>query len=228
MCFCFLFLPDFIKYLSSPILREKFQFSHFHLSFCSNFVLDLIFVFKKPFFLFSVMWLLFLCFHHNLFSLFSNIFGGKILFFYFLLTTTTTNLYKNQPIKKSKIKKIKIWCFIDDSIDSPFVIRSVARRKTDLMPTIPIRDTNFGSRNSLYCSTPRTQGKHTRKIFHFTIFVFFFLPFFRIIFFSFFPFPRNKKKKEKKTKSYWNELNWIELYSEGKIRKEKEENFFLS
>lgn len=50
--------------------------------------------------------------------------------------------------------------YIDDSNDtSPFVYRSVARRKTDLMPTIPIRDTNFGSRTSLYCSTPRTQGK---------------------------------------------------------------------
>lgn len=51
-------------------------------------------------------------------------------------------------------------CFVDDSNDtSPFVIRSVARRKTDLIPTIPIRDSNFGSRTSLYCSTPRTQGK---------------------------------------------------------------------
>lgn len=59
-------------------------------------------------------------------------------------------------------------CFVDDSNDtSPFVIRSVARRKTDLIPTIPIRDSNFGSRTSLYCSTPRTQGKpqltHTHK-----------------------------------------------------------------
>ncbi|XP_055317352.1 ensconsin isoform X11 [Sitodiplosis mosellana] len=46
----------------------------------------------------------------------------------------------------------------DDSNDtSPFVIRSVARRKTDLIPTIPIRDSSFGSRTSLYCSTPRTQ-----------------------------------------------------------------------
>lgn len=51
--------------------------------------------------------------------------------------------------------------YIDESNDtSPFVYRSVARRKTDLMPTIPIRDTNFGSRTSLYCSTPRTQGKN--------------------------------------------------------------------
>ncbi|XP_031621842.1 ensconsin-like isoform X2 [Contarinia nasturtii] len=48
--------------------------------------------------------------------------------------------------------------YYDDSNDtSPFVIRSVARRKTDLIPTIPIRDSSFGSRTSLYCSTPRTQ-----------------------------------------------------------------------
>ncbi|XP_031621848.1 ensconsin-like isoform X8 [Contarinia nasturtii] len=53
----------------------------------------------------------------------------------------------------------------DDSNDtSPFVIRSVARRKTDLIPTIPIRDSSFGSRTSLYCSTPRTQGSRSGEV----------------------------------------------------------------
>ncbi|XP_055317456.1 ensconsin isoform X21 [Sitodiplosis mosellana] len=53
----------------------------------------------------------------------------------------------------------------DDSNDtSPFVIRSVARRKTDLIPTIPIRDSSFGSRTSLYCSTPRTQGSRSGDV----------------------------------------------------------------
>ncbi|XP_031621846.1 ensconsin-like isoform X6 [Contarinia nasturtii] len=55
--------------------------------------------------------------------------------------------------------------YYDDSNDtSPFVIRSVARRKTDLIPTIPIRDSSFGSRTSLYCSTPRTQGSRSGEV----------------------------------------------------------------
>lgn len=57
--------------------------------------------------------------------------------------------------------KYYAYYFLDDSTDSsPNSYRSVARRKTDLMPTIPSsRDPNFGSRSSLYCHTPRTQGK---------------------------------------------------------------------
>lgn len=48
----------------------------------------------------------------------------------------------------------------DDSTDSsPLSYRSVHRRKTDLMPTIPSpRDTSFGSKSSLY-HTPRTPGR---------------------------------------------------------------------
>lgn len=52
--------------------------------------------------------------------------------------------------------------FTDDSVDShatQIVFRSVARRKTDLMPTIPSpRDGHYGSRSSL-SHTPRTPGK---------------------------------------------------------------------
>ncbi|XP_036336521.1 ensconsin isoform X6 [Rhagoletis pomonella] len=50
----------------------------------------------------------------------------------------------------------------DDSVDShatQIVFRSVARRKTDLMPTIPSpRDGHYGSRSSLI-HTPRTPGR---------------------------------------------------------------------
>uniref|UniRef100_A0A034VIF3 Ensconsin n=2 Tax=Bactrocera dorsalis TaxID=27457 RepID=A0A034VIF3_BACDO len=50
----------------------------------------------------------------------------------------------------------------DDSVDShatQIVFRSVARRKTDLMPTIPSpRDGHYGSRSSL-SHTPRTPGR---------------------------------------------------------------------
>uniref|UniRef100_A0A1A9WD33 MAP7 domain-containing protein n=1 Tax=Glossina brevipalpis TaxID=37001 RepID=A0A1A9WD33_9MUSC len=47
----------------------------------------------------------------------------------------------------------------EDNVDtSQIVFRSVARRKTDLMPTIPSpRDGHYGSRSSL--STPRTPGR---------------------------------------------------------------------
>ncbi|XP_037036280.1 ensconsin isoform X7 [Bradysia coprophila] len=48
----------------------------------------------------------------------------------------------------------------DDSTDSsPLSYRSVHRRKTDLMPTVPSpRDPSFGSKSSLY-HTPRTPGR---------------------------------------------------------------------
>lgn len=78
------------------------------------------------------------------------------------------NFYKKKSEKytqkKNDFPNIPI-IFIDDSTDSsPISYRSVARRKTDLMPTIPSpRDANFGSRSSLYCSTPRTQGKAKNK-----------------------------------------------------------------
>ncbi|XP_055698761.1 ensconsin isoform X5 [Phlebotomus papatasi] len=47
------------------------------------------------------------------------------------------------------------------SNDSPVSYRSVARRKTDLMPTVPSpRDgTNYGSRSSLGSHTPRSPGR---------------------------------------------------------------------
>lgn len=59
------------------------------------------------------------------------------------------------------LSTVRLHYFLDDSNDSsPLLYRSVARRKTDLMPTIPSpRDSNFGSRTSLHCHTPRTQGK---------------------------------------------------------------------
>lgn len=51
---------------------------------------------------------------------------------------------------------------LDDTDSAQLSYRSVARRKTDLMPTIPSpRESSFGSRSSLYCHTPRTPGKHT-------------------------------------------------------------------
>ncbi|XP_037036276.1 ensconsin isoform X3 [Bradysia coprophila] len=51
-------------------------------------------------------------------------------------------------------------CKKDDSTDSsPLSYRSVHRRKTDLMPTVPSpRDPSFGSKSSLY-HTPRTPGR---------------------------------------------------------------------
>lgn len=54
---------------------------------------------------------------------------------------------------------------LDDTDSTPMSYRSVARRKTDLMPTIPSpRESSFGSRSSLYCHTPRTPGKHLQHI----------------------------------------------------------------
>ncbi|EDW50422.1 GM14013 [Drosophila sechellia] len=68
-------------------------------------------------------------------------------------TSTTTaghnNFNNHNPYRK------------EDSVDSsPMVFRSVYRRKTDLMPTIPSpRDGHYGSRGSL-CTTPaRTPGR---------------------------------------------------------------------
>ncbi|XP_036336525.1 ensconsin isoform X9 [Rhagoletis pomonella] len=55
----------------------------------------------------------------------------------------------------------------DDSVDShatQIVFRSVARRKTDLMPTIPSpRDGHYGSRSSLI-HTPRTPGSRSGNV----------------------------------------------------------------
>lgn len=55
--------------------------------------------------------------------------------------------------------------FLDDTESAPLSsYRSVARRKTDLMPTIPSpRESSFGSRSSLYCHTPRTPGMQKLK-----------------------------------------------------------------
>lgn len=50
--------------------------------------------------------------------------------------------------------------FLDETTDSPIIYRSVARRKTDLMPTIPIHRDTFGSRSSLYSNSPRMSGKN--------------------------------------------------------------------
>ncbi|KAJ6636535.1 hypothetical protein Bhyg_15126 [Pseudolycoriella hygida] len=52
----------------------------------------------------------------------------------------------------------------DDSTDSsPLLYRSVHRRKTDLMPTVPSpRDTSFGSKSSLY-NSPRTPGDVSKQ-----------------------------------------------------------------
>ncbi|XP_037905936.1 histone-lysine N-methyltransferase, H3 lysine-79 specific isoform X4 [Hermetia illucens] len=49
----------------------------------------------------------------------------------------------------------------EDITDSPPIsYRSVARRKTDLMPTIPSpRESSFGSKTSLHSHTPRTPGR---------------------------------------------------------------------
>ncbi|XP_055698768.1 ensconsin isoform X12 [Phlebotomus papatasi] len=52
------------------------------------------------------------------------------------------------------------------SNDSPVSYRSVARRKTDLMPTVPSpRDgTNYGSRSSLGSHTPRSPGMRSGEV----------------------------------------------------------------
>lgn len=73
---------------------------------------------------------------------------------------------KTQAADQNPVTQMLPMLFLDDSTDSsPLSYRSVARRKTDLMPTIPTsRDSNFGSRSSLYCHTPRTQGKQTIQI----------------------------------------------------------------
>lgn len=59
---------------------------------------------------------------------------------------------KNENKNKKQITEDKV-----DTAHNSF--RSVARRKTDLMPTIPSpRDGHYGSRTSLN-NTPRTPGK---------------------------------------------------------------------
>lgn len=55
---------------------------------------------------------------------------------------------------------ILFYSFLDDVDSSVNTYRSVARRKTDLMPTVPnTRDRSFyGSRSSLGSLTPRSPG----------------------------------------------------------------------
>ncbi|XP_037905944.1 reticulocyte-binding protein 2 homolog a isoform X11 [Hermetia illucens] len=54
----------------------------------------------------------------------------------------------------------------EDITDSPPIsYRSVARRKTDLMPTIPSpRESSFGSKTSLHSHTPRTPGSRSGDV----------------------------------------------------------------
>ncbi|XP_017071201.1 flocculation protein FLO11 isoform X1 [Drosophila eugracilis] len=68
-------------------------------------------------------------------------------------TSTTTEGHNNFNNHNSYRK--------EDSVDSsPMVFRSVYRRKTDLMPTIPSpRDGHYGSRSSLSTTPARTPGR---------------------------------------------------------------------
>ncbi|XP_030380413.1 ensconsin isoform X3 [Scaptodrosophila lebanonensis] len=68
---------------------------------------------------------------------------------YTTTTTTTTAIHNNNNSSRK-----------EDFVDTPNIMfRSVYRRKTDLMPTIPSpRDGHYGSRSSL-STTPRTPGR---------------------------------------------------------------------
>ncbi|XP_039484748.1 inner centromere protein isoform X4 [Drosophila santomea] len=69
-------------------------------------------------------------------------------------TTSTTTAGHNNFNNHNSYRK-------EDSVDSsPMVFRSVYRRKTDLMPTIPSpRDGHYGSRGSLSSTPARTPGR---------------------------------------------------------------------
>ncbi|XP_017059749.1 inner centromere protein isoform X1 [Drosophila ficusphila] len=69
-------------------------------------------------------------------------------------TSTTTAGHNNNFNNHNSYRK-------EDSVDSsPMVFRSVYRRKTDLMPTIPSpRDGHYGSRGSLSTTPARTPGR---------------------------------------------------------------------
>lgn len=74
-------------------------------------------------------------------------------------TNNVTKYYQLFSVYPLQKKKRKI--LIEDNVDtSHIVFRSVARRKTDLMPTIPSpRDGHYGSRSSLSNTPSRTPGK---------------------------------------------------------------------
>ncbi|XP_039484752.1 ensconsin isoform X7 [Drosophila santomea] len=71
-------------------------------------------------------------------------------------TTSTTTAGHNNFNNHNSYRK-------EDSVDSsPMVFRSVYRRKTDLMPTIPSpRDGHYGSRGSLSSTPARTPGSRS-------------------------------------------------------------------
>ncbi|KAH8329672.1 hypothetical protein KR074_007483, partial [Drosophila pseudoananassae] len=69
-------------------------------------------------------------------------------------TTTTSTITTGHNYNHNSYRK-------EDNVDtSPMVFRSVYRRKTDLMPTIPSpRDGHYGSRGSLSTTPARTPGR---------------------------------------------------------------------
>ncbi|XP_030380417.1 MAP7 domain-containing protein 1 isoform X7 [Scaptodrosophila lebanonensis] len=73
---------------------------------------------------------------------------------YTTTTTTTTAIHNNNNSSRK-----------EDFVDTPNIMfRSVYRRKTDLMPTIPSpRDGHYGSRSSL-STTPRTPGSRSGNV----------------------------------------------------------------
>ncbi|XP_055840756.1 MAP7 domain-containing protein 1 isoform X4 [Episyrphus balteatus] len=72
---------------------------------------------------------------------------------------TTTKLLPSAPQCSAPRRQYSKNIFKEDNVDTAHIaFRSVARRKTDLMPTIPSpRDTHYGSKSSL-STTPRTPG----------------------------------------------------------------------
>ncbi|XP_004526735.1 ensconsin isoform X6 [Ceratitis capitata] len=80
--------------------------------------------------------------------------------------TTTCNSVGNTN-KTATAAAATTFNYSNDSVDShatQIVFRSVARRKTDLMPTIPSpRDGHYGSRSSL-SHTPRTPGSRSGNV----------------------------------------------------------------
>ncbi|XP_055840754.1 MAP7 domain-containing protein 2 isoform X2 [Episyrphus balteatus] len=73
---------------------------------------------------------------------------------------TTTKLLPSAPQCSAPRRQYSKNIFKEDNVDTAHIaFRSVARRKTDLMPTIPSpRDTHYGSKSSL-STTPRTPGR---------------------------------------------------------------------
>ncbi|XP_023033176.1 MAP7 domain-containing protein 2 isoform X1 [Drosophila willistoni] len=76
------------------------------------------------------------------------------------ITTTTTNAASQHHYNNNNNSNHNSYRKEDIVDTSPIVFRSVYRRKTDLMPTIPSpRDGHYGSRSSLSTTPARTPGR---------------------------------------------------------------------